>query len=112
MAIQLDDLSPTTLGPDGASTEEDPHLSTKNDEEDDEYLSDLVKIGMAVNKYGFLVVLAIGIVGNLLTIVVMRRPSMKKSTTSIYFINLAVADLYHLLDYMTGRWGRHIHWNP
>ena len=70
----------------------------------DRELPDLIQLGRTINMYGSVIVLVIGVVGNLLTLVVMRRSSFKKSTSSIFFSNLAIADLFHLFDYLTGRW--------
>ena len=62
---------------------------------------ELIELGRDIHKYAMPGIFAVGFIGNILSLVIMQRPFIRKSSASVYFSALAVADtialLYHLL---------------
>ena len=52
---------------------------------------------MAINKYGIPIILVVGLIGNLLTLILMRRPVMKSTTSAIYFSTRSVVYLQYVV---------------
>ena len=71
---------------------------------DKEERSNLLEVGLAINKYATSTILTAGLVGNILTLMLMQRPFMKNSTSAIYFGTLAVGDSLRLLIDFTQIW--------
>ena len=71
---------------------------------DKEETSHLLEVGLAINKYATPTILTAGLVGNILTLMLMQRPFMKNSTSAIYFSALAVGDSLRLLIDFTQIW--------
>ena len=76
---------------------------------------DLVQLGIDINKYATLVIQVVGIISNILTLVLMRRPFMMKTSTAVYCTHLAVADLMHIIQLNVLTWWRKfgsVKWYP
>ena len=69
-----------------------------------EETSNLLEVGLAINKYAIPIILTAGLVGNILTLMLMQKPFMKNSTSAIYFSTLAIGDSLRLLIYLTEVW--------
>ncbi|XP_052761840.1 P2Y purinoceptor 1-like [Mya arenaria] len=68
--------------------------------------STLMKAGFDIFTYVTPFVLVLGLVGNGLSIVVFRTPTMKKMSASVYLAALAMADICTLLVYVLAEWLR------
>lgn len=85
-------LDPTLLDPVARHDQLDRHMAT------------LIETGLNIKKYSIPPVVAVGLLGNVLTIALMQRPYLKSSTSSVYFSSLAVLDTMHLLHNFFAGW--------
>ena len=60
--------------------------------------SSLADIGNTIQMVGNLIALPVGLLGNILVILVLTRPAMRKNSASFYFTALAISDLGVLLS--------------
>ena len=63
-----------------------------------------LRMGVLTAKIIYPVLLAVGTVGNVLSMIVFTRKTMKHSTTSIYLLALSIADLTVLYVCLTREW--------
>ncbi len=66
--------------------------------------TDWVELGKDIQVFVYPIIIFIGVVGNICTLVLMQKSFLRKSTTSIYFSALAVADTMVLVYHMTSHW--------
>ena len=64
----------------------------------------IIAVGHNLNYYISPVICLLGMFGNICTFLIMSRKGFNKSSTSIYFRTLAVADFFVLLAHFTGVW--------
>ena len=77
----------------------------------------IIDVGLALNLYGSPFIVAFGLFGNVCTFLLMSRPAFSRSSTSIYFRTLAVADIVILVNHIMFVWVdftfelKHHYWN-
>ena len=64
----------------------------------------IIDVGVAINLYGTPLVIAFGLFGNVCTFLLMSRPAFSRSSSSIYFRTLAVADIAILINHIVFTW--------
>ena len=66
--------------------------------------STLLDVGLTINKYGLPILVGVGIIGNIISLILMQRKVMRKSSSSVYFSALAVADTLALFRVILFHW--------
>ena len=64
----------------------------------------ILHLGRSINYYGTPFICVVGMLGNIATFLIMSRPSFNKSSSSIYFRALAVADFLVLFIHLIALW--------